>query len=224
MLIFWQARLVVLSQQKTGTSALIHALSSRADMFIKQPSALRHMKYAEFCNFICPMFQKKVGAGREAFEVISVMREPLDWVGSWYRFRARSELADTSHPRHAEYTGAMSFDQFVWDICARRTKPTPMHAAISTPLGVAVSPDGLLEIDRLFPYEDMSGLHALLEKITGEPLKTIPVNVSPTIALTLSEEPRLALQKLYQNEIELHASLDASGRIDPRFRTTKFLV
>ena len=224
MLIFWERRLVVLSQQKTGTSALIHALASRADMFIKQPSALRHMKHAEFCNFICPMFQKKVGAGREAFQVVSVMREPIDWIGSWYRFRARDELADTAHPQHNEYTGAMSFDQFVRDVCARNVKPIPRHAAISTPLGVATSPDGLLAVDRLFPYEDLSGFHALIEEVTGEPVKTIPVNVSPTIELKLSEEPRLALQNLLRNEIELHAALKANGEIDPHFRTMKFLV
>lgn len=224
MLIFWDARLVVLSQQKTGTSALIHALSSRADMFIKQPSELRHMSYAEFCAYICPMLLKKVGVGRESFEVISVMREPLNWVGSWYRFRARGQLADPSHPKHGEYTGAMSFDQFVWDVCARRTNKTPAHAAISTPLGVAVSPEGFLEVDRLFPYEDMSGLYAVLEEKTGKPLKTHPVNVSPTMELPLSNEPRLALQKLYQNEIELHASLEASGQVEPRFRTMKFMV
>lgn len=223
MLIFWKPRLVVLSQQKTGTSALIHALSSRADMFIQEPSALRHMKYAEFCNFICPMFQKKVGVGREAFQVVSVMREPIDWIGSWYRFRARHELADSAHPQHSEYTGAMSFDQFAMDVC-RHVRPTPRHVAISTPLGVATSPDGLLAVDRLFPYENLSGFHALIEKATGKPVTTIPVNVSPTIELKLSEEPRLALQTYFQNEIELHASLKANGEINPRFRTMKFLV
>lgn len=224
MLVFWEARLVLLSQQKTGTTALIHALASQADMHIRQPTELRHMNHTEFCTFICPMFMKKTGVGRTGFNVISVMRDPLDWVGSWFRFRARPQLADPNHPRHAEYTGAMTFDEFVWDVCASRTGHTPAHAAIGTPCRVALSREGLLEVDQLFPYEDMSGLRSLIEEKTGKPLKTIPVNVSPTMELNLSDEPRLALQQLYKNEIELYASLSAGGQIDPYFRAMKFLV
>lgn len=41
------------------------------------------------------------------------VRNPYDWMYSWYRFRSRAALRAPTHPAHDRYTGDISFDQFV---------------------------------------------------------------------------------------------------------------
>ncbi len=41
-----------------------------------------------------------------------VVRDPVEWVVSWYNFRSRPALADSNHKRHSVYTGSMTFAEF----------------------------------------------------------------------------------------------------------------
>jgi hypothetical protein len=43
----------------------------------------------------------------------ALVREPFDWMYSWYRFRQRDALKNPAHRFHHRYTGNMSFDEFV---------------------------------------------------------------------------------------------------------------
>ena len=43
----------------------------------------------------------------------AIVREPFDWMYSWYRFRQRDALKDPAHKFHHRYTGNISFDEFV---------------------------------------------------------------------------------------------------------------
>ncbi|MEM9927426.1 MAG: sulfotransferase family 2 domain-containing protein [Cyanobacteria bacterium P01_D01_bin.50] len=48
----------------------------------------------------------------EYFFKFGVIRNPLDWIVSWYNFRSRPELKDPNHPTHRNYTGEMTFADF----------------------------------------------------------------------------------------------------------------
>ena len=43
----------------------------------------------------------------------AIVREPFDWMYSWYRFRQRDALKNPAHPFHYRYTGNIGFDEFV---------------------------------------------------------------------------------------------------------------
>ncbi|MEM7321392.1 MAG: sulfotransferase family 2 domain-containing protein, partial [Pseudomonadota bacterium] len=105
MMVFYKERLVFLSVPKTGTTALQSALGDRADMTVTAPPELKHMPLFRYNRFMRPMFDKVLDA---QMETMAVIREPVDWLGSWYRFRRRPGFEG-----HRNATHDMSFDDFV---------------------------------------------------------------------------------------------------------------
>lgn len=217
MIFLYRARLVILSQPKTGTTALDNALAHRASIVINSPPELKHINYRKFRKFVVPLIRSQTGLKRADYEVVSVMREPIDWLGSWYRYRTRDALLDKKNSRSANYTGNISFDQFVQDVCKPKGEQ-PSYAKIGSPCAVALAGEGKIGIDRIFPYEDMSGLYELIAERTGKPVETKQLNVSPARELVISEETRAKAREKYAFAFELHASLRRDGVIDDRFR------
>ena len=91
MLVFWNQGLVFLSVPKTGTTAWEEALAPHASIAVLDPPDLKHAPLYRYNRFFRPMFEK-VGAGSR-METIAVVREPVSWLGSWYRFRRRPFMA-----------------------------------------------------------------------------------------------------------------------------------
>ena len=90
MLVFAREKLVFLSVPKTGTTAWQAALEPLATMMVRDPPELKHAPVFRYNRFFRPMLEKFVGEG---LTVLAVMREPVDWLGSWYRYRQRDFLA-----------------------------------------------------------------------------------------------------------------------------------
>lgn len=90
MLVFWSEKLVFLSVPKTGTTAIEKALAPKAAMVISNPPELKHAPVYRYNRFFRPMFEK--ACGEENMETMAVMREPISWLGSWYRYRQRDFL------------------------------------------------------------------------------------------------------------------------------------
>ena len=88
MLVFFKERLAFLSVPKTGTTAYQTALAPRADMVINDPPLLKHAPVYRYNRFIRQMFLDVCEA---EMELMTVMREPVRWLSSWYR-HARDAL------------------------------------------------------------------------------------------------------------------------------------
>lgn len=217
MIFLHKANLVILSQPKTGTTALEAALSARASIVANKPPELKHMSYRGFMTYVAPLIEAQSGQGRSDYEVIAVMREPVDWLGSWYRYRTRDELRKPGNPRGINFTGDMSFDDFVRDIC-RPAAEQPPHAQIKTPSWVALSGTGSVGIDRLFSYESLDAFYDFITDRTGKPIETKAANVSPKMELTLEPENLERLKQHFAFEFDLYGALAADGTIPERFR------
>lgn len=217
MIFLYRAKLVILSQPKTGTTALDAALGSRASIAVNSPPELKHSGYRKFMKFVAPWIQAQTGMRRRQYEVVSVMREPIDWLGSWYRYRTREGLSQSRGDKAGNYTGNISFEQFVRDV-AKPKGEQPSYARMNSPCGVALNGEGSLGVDRLFPYEDMSGLYQLIEERTGRPLEITKMNVSPEMPLELSDEAKGLIKDKFAFAFDVHGSLTRDGKLDPRFR------
>ena len=86
MLVFWKEKLVLLSVPKTGTTAIEAALAHKASMIVSDPPELKHAPVYRYDRFFRPMFEKACKAEMETF---AIMREPVSWLGSWYKYRQR---------------------------------------------------------------------------------------------------------------------------------------
>jgi hypothetical protein len=172
MLIFWKARLAILAVPKTGTTALELALAPHADAAILNPPGLKHCTVKKYRRELAGFFEQK---GKRPLELLAVMREPVSWLGSWYRYRSRPGLSG-----QANSTAGISFDSFV---ASYLTDPQPPFARVGSQ---AQFLDG--GVDHLFRHGDTDGLLRFLEGRIGMKIDLEKTNVSPGGDLDLSDE------------------------------------
>jgi hypothetical protein len=168
MLVFWAERLIFLSVPKTGTTALAAALGPRAGAVFRSPTNLKHMALAPMQRQLMPIFTRMGGAG---LETLAVVRHPVSWLSSWYRYRQREGL-----PNPQNSTQGISFDEFVTAWCSDRP---PAFATVGQQSRfLAPAPAGA-PVTHLYRYEAQDRLLAFLEGRLGR-LPAIPrLNVSP---------------------------------------------
>ena len=195
MLVFWQAKLVILAMPKTGTTAIAAALESLAAVSISQPSVLKHTNFRAFHQFLHPYLEAASGG---PFRVAALIREPRDWLGSWYRFRQSDGIIAPQ-----ESTAGLSFDDFARAYC---TTPRPDFANVGSQAEFLDHGTGK-QVDHLFRYEDMGTfVHFLEDQLDCEIL--LPhLKVSPPGSLELSADSEDLLFHVLAKDFELYRSL-----------------
>jgi len=196
MMVFYRARLVLLSVPKTGTTALQTALRPHADLVISDPPELKHSPLYRYNRWVRPMFEKVCGA---ELEVVAIMREPIDWLGSWYRFRQRPDL--DGRPTS---TSGLSFDDFVNDYCRGKR---PAHANVGSQAKFLEAQPNGCHVAHLFAYEHLAPFHDFLQARTGIRYDTRPENVSPSGDLRLTPATVEKLTRKHPEEFALYASI-----------------
>ena len=165
-------------------------------MVISEPPDLKHAPIYRYNRFIRPMFEKVCNA---QMETIAVMREPVSWLGSWYRYRRRPFMQGKSNSTHD-----ISFDEFVR---AYVKGDCPPFANVGSQAKfLAAQPNGTA-ISRLFRYEDPATLNRFLEERLGVSMELKRENVSPEIQLTLSAETEAIYRRKRAAEFELYESI-----------------
>lgn len=179
MLVFWRQKLVIFSIPKTGSSAIDSALAGHADITFSSPPVLKHMPVYRFNRFMNPLFDV---VDAKDFEKFAIIREPFDWLGSWYRYRSRNELDGQDNS-----TKNVSFDDFV--LGAMKGKPPPFANVGSQGrfLSGGVGDDG---VDHLFQYEQFDTAMAFLSERLEIPIELSKKNVSPNAKMRLSENTK----------------------------------
>ncbi|CUH88349.1 hypothetical protein PH5382_02284 [Phaeobacter sp. CECT 5382] len=196
MLVFHDAKLVLLSVPKTGTTAYQDALRDRADLIISDPPELKHAPLFRYNRWIRPMFQKVCNV---ELEVAAVMREPISWLGSWYRFRQRPFLDGK-----ANSTKDISFDDFVLAYCQGKQ---PGFANVGSQAKfLAPQPNGC-KVDHLFRYEDQPRVQNFLQQRLSVDFELAKMNVSPQMAIALSPEVESRLRRKKADEFSLYESI-----------------
>ncbi|MCH2078386.1 MAG: gamma-glutamyl kinase [Rhodobacteraceae bacterium] len=176
MLVFWKENLVLLAAPKTGTSALEAALRDRADAVFENPPELKHMPMFRFTRFLRPLFG--VIEETRRFETMALVREPVSWLGSWYRYRGRDALAG-----HRNSTAKLSFDDFV---SGYLQDPRPPFASVGSPRKFVSNGQGKVAVKHLFQYEQIDQAQAFLEDRLETRFDLPAMNVSPKKSLHLS--------------------------------------
>ncbi|GLP86362.1 gamma-glutamyl kinase [Tritonibacter mobilis] len=196
MMVFYRARLVLLSVPKTGTTALQSALRPHADLVISDPPELKHSPLYRYNRWVRPMYEKVCGA---ELEVVAIMREPISWLGSWYRFRQRPHL--DGRPTS---TKNMSFDEFVTDYCRGKRPP---HANVGSQAKFLEAQPNGCRVTHLFAYENLALFHAFMQDRTGISYNTQQENVSPDGDLSLSAATEEKLKRKHPEEFALYGAI-----------------
>lgn len=195
MLVFWEQRLAILATPKTGSTAIEAALESLAAVSIQRPPALKHTNVARFHRFIGPYLEATAG---EPFTIVALMREPRDWLGSWYRYRQREDIPD-----QANSTTDISFDAFVTAWCS---DPQPAYAAVGSQAQFLCPPNGK-RADKIFRYESIEDFIEFLEDRLDFQILLPRLNVSPSAPMNLSKQTEALLAQTAAEDFRLYESL-----------------
>ncbi len=196
MLVFLKENLVLLSVPKTGTTAYMDALKDHADIVVANPPELKHAPVFRYNRWFRPMFDKIFD---KQPELVAVMREPVSWLGSWYRYRQRPYL--DGKPTS---TKDISFDDFVLDYC--RGKQPPYANVGSQAKFLEPQPNGC-KVSHLFRYEALENYRLFLQERLKVELAPKQKNVSQSADLTLNADVEAVLRRKYAPEFELYNSI-----------------
>ena len=198
MMVLWHERLAFLAVPKTGTSAIEAALAPHAAMAFVRPPHVKHMTNRRFHRFIKPYLDK---VGLADVETLAVVREPVDWLGSWFRYRSRDEIAGTS-----KSTRGLSFDQFVEAYLSEGDRAD--FAEVGSQAKFLAQDEKIIPVNHLFRFENLGALVSFLSARTGKELALPAVNVSPRAELSLAPSLRAELERRYAADFALWASVD----------------
>jgi len=196
VIVFFKERLAFLSVPKTGTTAYEKALAPRADMVISNPPMLKHAPVYRYNRFIRPMFLKVCDV---ELELMAVMREPISWLGSWYRYRRRPAME--GQPNN---TFDVSFDEFV---LAYMKGDKPGFADVGSQLKFMETQPNGTGITHHFRYEDQARLQAFLQDRLAVKIALSQENVSPQMDLSLSPNVEKRFKRKFAAEFDLYHSI-----------------
>ena len=184
MLVFAKQKLVLLSMPKTGTTALEQALAPKADVVLRNPPNLKHTTAHRFDKYLRPYFEM---TGTKNLEVVCVVREPISWLGSWFRYRGRPEK--NGQPNS---TQNRTFDEFVDEY--QKGKPQ-RWAQIGKPEEFIRLGSGEMHVDHLFQYEQLDKLVTFFQDRLNTNIDLRERNVSPLRDLSLTEKTEAKLRR-----------------------------
>lgn len=192
MLVFWKARLVLLAVPKTGTTALEQALLPYADAAILNPPQQKHCTVRRYRTQLQKFFEQR---GQRKLEIMAVVREPVGWLSSWYRYRAREEILGTENS-----TAHVSFDEFA---SAWLMDAPPEFAKVGRQSRFVSEEDGSLGVDHMFRHDQLDQAIAFLEGRVKRTLDVGRSNVSPTTDVALSADMEARLRSEAPEEFAL---------------------
>lgn len=195
MLVFFKERLVFLAVPKTGSTAYHSALAARASLVITDPPELKHAPLYRYDRFIRPIYDKICNT---ELETLAVVREPVSWLGSWYRYRQRPFLQGKPNS-----TAGISFDAFV---LAYLKGDRPAFADVGSQTRfLQPRPDGA-PVTHLFRHDQPERLDHFLAERLGGAVETRRENASPVQALDLSPGVEKRLRRKCAAEFDLYES------------------
>jgi hypothetical protein len=114
-------------------------------------------------------------------ETVAVVRHPIDWLSSWYRYRHRDELVGQPNS-----TRGITFDDFVLEFT--KDKPASFAAVGAQSKFLLRRSDKKIGVTHLFSYERQSTMLAFFEERLSIKINLNRVNVSPVMETPLSRD------------------------------------
>jgi hypothetical protein len=194
----------MLAAPKSASSTVVRALLPHAQMVLTGQPKLKHVNVGQFEKYVEPLL--RFGRyPREEYELVSIFREPIDTLRSWWRFRGRPQLRNDP----ARYTGNTSFEDFALARLERAAQ-----ASIRTQTSFLQRAEGgVLGIDRLLQFERTDVWQRYLREKVGEDLQFGRYKATSREAHRhspdLTDETERRLRQLFAPEYEVFGHLVA---------------
>lgn len=186
MLISTTFNFVFFCTPKCASNSIEAALRPHTNIRILGTPELRHTNCREYHQFIQPFLRNKVGD--RGIETVCLVREPLSWLDSWYRFRTRDELKDPNCPYHVNSTAHVTFAEFIE---AYVSPEPPPFAQVGSQFDFVKDDADRLGIDRVFAYEKLGDFMEYMGHKVGASLTLKHLNVSPSKGFSAHQQNSL---------------------------------
>jgi len=193
MMIFLKESLVFFATPKTASTSIEMALGSKCDIRLSKSPNAKHTPFRKYKRLLEPFVMTLTG---DEPDTVAMIREPIDWLGSWYRYRGRDDIQGSSNS-----TKDLSFDQF---IAAYLSDEPPGFAQVGSQARFLGDNNGEMGMSYLYCYDDMEGMVRFLENRLERSVELGHANTSPVAELSLSPELQRQLRKTYAADFELY--------------------
>ncbi len=156
---------------KCASNSIEAMLRPHVDVDLQGSPQVRHTNVTQYRRYLAPYLAEV--APDTWVETVALVREPVSWLYSWYRFRARSELRAQ---KHVNSTSHVSFEEF---LAAYLAEPQPEFARVGSQADFLLDENGRQGVDHLFAYENVDGLVDWFAGRIGTSLTLRAINVSP---------------------------------------------
>ena len=189
---------VLLALPKTASTTLERTLAPYATEVVGSPPSRKHLPARGFVHTVAHDLAAQ-GRPRDSYELVTMFREPIAWLESWWRYRARDDARRS--------TADMSFEEFALHYLAG-------HDDAPVPKGRParfVQARGVVEVDRIFSVDRTDVWTAWFSARIGEPLAFERRNASAAARGELSPATREALVVHFAPEYDVWQRLAPTG-------------
>lgn len=189
---------VLLALPKTASTTLERALSPYATEVVSSPPGRKHLPARGFVHTVAHELAEQ-GHPRESYELVSMFREPIAWLESWWRYRAREDSRQS--------TADMTFEEFALRYLAGDDDaPVPKGRPARF-----IHAQGAVAVDRLFSVEHPEVWSAWFGGRVGATLELERRNSSTAERGELGFATREALAAHFAPEYEVWRRLEGTG-------------
>jgi hypothetical protein len=194
---------------KCASSSIESAIRKFCNIQYNGSPHLKHINARDFNETVLAYHQRKIPEIK--IESFCIMRDPTDWVFSWYKFRQRGELKQPSHPGHLNYTGNISFDEFV--DAYTNTSNRPSYANIATQRNYFLLADGSIGVDHVFSMDKLNLVSEFLAEKIGRKID-IPFK-NPSMRKKYSLDPLIEarLHSVLELDYSIFHQVDGAGKL-----------
>jgi hypothetical protein len=189
---------VLLALPKTASTSLERTLSPYATEVVGSPPARKHLPARGFVHTRAEELAEQ-GHPRESYELVTMFREPIAWLESWWRYRAREDSRQS--------TADMTFEEFAQRYAAGDDEP-PIPQGRPAKF---IRARGVVAVDRIFSVDRPDVWAAWFGARIGRPLEFERRNVSDAAHGELSASTRALLEAHLAPEYDVWRRLADDG-------------
>lgn len=194
MLISLHRRLVFLAMTKTASTSIEEALLPLCHISFYRHPKVKHISYVRYKRFVQPYLEE---IGFSGFETTCLIREPISWVFSWYKYRSRQEILG-----QPESTADTSFDDFATAYLTERKD----FAQFGRQARFISDRKARPAVDHIYRYENLPAFAKFLESRFDQPFEFNHLNPSPEREFSLSPDVKKHLEEYLAPEYEIYES------------------
>ena len=189
---------VLLALPKTASTSLERTLTPYATEVVGSPPAQKHLPARGFVHTRVEDLAAQ-GHPRESYELVTMFREPIEWLESWWRYRARDDSRQS--------TADLTFEEFALRYVAG-DEGSPIPAGRP---GEVHPRAGAVAVDRIFSVDRPDVWSAWFAGRVGEPLEFERRNVSAAERGELTASTRERLEAWFAPEYDVWRRLADTG-------------